>query len=116
MSPGALLPEVHLDVLIGIEASALDHGPEGEEMELGRAGSDDKTVDVVVPYFVDHLLLGGVGTGEHVGPGHHYSRLVLDALSYLLNIHVVGDVATAVAKENGDSSLAHPAAPFPLSI
>ncbi len=81
-------------------------------MKLGRARGDDDTVKILLMDVGDHLLLSGVGAGEHLGLGKHHARLVLDRLTDLLHFDVVGDIPATVANENTDPSLFHRSALF----
>ena len=107
VGPGALLADVHLGVLVGAETRPLGHLPEGEGVQLRRAGGHDDAVEVLLLDVFDDLLLGGVGAGEHGGLGHHHVRVGLQLGDHLVDVDVVGDVAAAVADVDADASLAH---------
>ena len=53
-----------------------------------------------------HVLLAGVGAGEHHLAGDDHAGLALGGRDHLVDIHVVRDVAAAVADVDADPSLA----------
>ena len=105
--PRALLADVHLRVLIGIEAGALGDLAEGEGMQLGRARSHDDAVELLLLDVVHDLLLGGVGAGEHGRAGHDHARFVRHGGDDVVHLDMVGDVASALADIDPDPALAH---------
>ena len=75
-------------------------------MELGRARRHDQTVEVVLLDVVLHLLLGGIGAGEHRGFGHDDAGLAPGGGSDGLDIDVIGNIAAAVADIHADPAFA----------
>ncbi len=63
--PGALLADVHLRVLVRVQAGALGHAAEGEGVQLRRAGGDDEAVELLLLDVPHDLLLRRVRAGEH---------------------------------------------------
>ena len=63
--PGALLADVDLGVLEGVQAGALGDVAEGDGVELGRARGDDQPVEALLVDVLHDLLLGRVRAGEH---------------------------------------------------
>ncbi len=107
--PRALLADIHLRVLVGIEPGSLRHLAEGLCVQLGRAGGHDHPVQLVILDVRHDLLLGRVRAREHGRAGDLDPGLVLDGLDHPLDIDVVGDVAAAVADIDADPALAHAA-------
>ena len=104
--PRALLTDVHLGVLIGVEPGPPGHAAEGERVQLGRAGRDHHAVELVLGDVLGDLLLGGVRAGEHGVTRHHHVGVALDGSDDLVDVDVVGDVASAVADVDADPAFA----------
>jgi hypothetical protein len=105
VGPGALLADIDLHILEGVEPRPRRHVAERRQVQLGRAGGDDHAVEPLLLDVLDHVVLRGVGAGEHRGAGHGDAVLLLDALANFLDVDVVGDVAAAVADVDADLAL-----------
>ena len=114
MGPGALLPDVHLNIVIRVEAGTTGHIPEGHQMQLGRAGSHHHGIQTVLTDVLHHADLRGVGAGEHRGLHQADARVIADSILHSFHIHIVGDVTPTMADVHpdlfllyGSSVLAH---------
>jgi len=82
VGPRALLADVGLVVLVGVEAGPLRYAAECHDVELGRAGGDDEAVEVLRHDVGFHLGLAGVGAGEDGRLCDDDPRLVLDGVDH----------------------------------
>ena len=65
VDPRALLADVDLGVLVGVEPGPLGDAAEGVHVELRRARGDHEAVELLLLDVALHVLLGRVGAGEH---------------------------------------------------
>ncbi len=105
--PRALLPDVHLRVLVRVQARPLGDAAEGERVQLRRAGGDDEAVELLFLDVAHDLLLRRVRAGEHRAPGDDDTGLVLDGGDDAVDVDVVGDVSAAAADVDAEPPIAH---------
>ena len=72
-------------------------------MEAGGAGGHDHPIDLAAFDVLLDKLLARVRTHEHIGVRHNDTRDFLDLLGDPTHVHVVGDVAAAVADIDTDA-------------
>ncbi len=84
--PGALLAEIAVNVLVGIQTGAFRHGAEGEHVKFRRTRGDDEAVQFLFPDLVDHLLLRRIRAGEQMCPRDLDVRFVCQRLRDVLHI------------------------------
>ena len=102
VGPGTLFADVDLDILEGVEPGPRGHVAEGHQVQFGRTGSHDHTVQALLLDVLDHVVLRGVGAGEHRGLGHGDAVLLFHLFAHRLDVDMVGDVAAAVADVDAD--------------
>ena len=68
MHPGALLAQIDVHVLVGVQPGALRHGAEREHVKLRGARGDDEAIQLLFLDLVDHLLLRSIRAGEQMRP------------------------------------------------
>jgi len=102
MHPAHLLANVGVLIQEGVHVPTFDRAAEGQLVEAGSAGSHDHSVDFAAFDILLDEQLARVRTHEHVGAGCDDAGDFPDFLGDPRHVHVVGDVAAAVANVNAD--------------
>jgi hypothetical protein len=89
MRPGTLLTQVHLRILVAIQAGPFSHTTESMHVEGGCAGRYDEAIQPGGSNVVNHLLLCRIRTGEHVSPGNDNAGFRGDLFPDLFHIYIV---------------------------
>ena len=103
MHPGTLVPNVDHFKKIFVNPGAGEGILKERFMGFGRTG---RYYHPVKPFLLDHLphlVLGILGTTEHILLGKYYAGQTLCKLHHRRNIHNAGDVGAAAAYENTDT-------------
>ena len=107
MGPRTLLTQIHLNVLVGIESRPYGDPAKGELMEGRRTRSDHNAVQIQFLNVVDDFLLRGIRTSKHGRLGHFDVGFTGNFLPDFFAIHIVGDVAAAIADVHAQTSVVH---------